>query len=85
VAKSYALAGDKTKAQTAFQDFLALWSDADADAIPLRQAKIEYSKWQLEADSAIASAICKQGRLPPGFTAPPALNSYRQQPYARKP
>jgi len=44
VAKSYALAGDKTKAQTAFQDLLALWSDADADAIPLRQAKIEYAK-----------------------------------------
>jgi serine/threonine protein kinase/tetratricopeptide (TPR) repeat protein len=44
VAKSYTLAGDKAKAQAAFQDFLALWSDGDADAIPLRQAKIEYAR-----------------------------------------
>jgi hypothetical protein len=42
--KSYALAGDKTKAQAAFQDFLALWNDGDSDVIPLRQAKIEHAK-----------------------------------------
>ena len=44
LAKSYALGGDETKARTAFQDSLALWSDGDADVVPLRQAKIEYAK-----------------------------------------
>jgi len=44
LAKGYELAGDRTKAQTALQSFLALWSGADPDAMPLRQAKIEYAE-----------------------------------------
>jgi len=33
LARSYGVAGDKTKGQAAFQDFQALWSDGDPDAI----------------------------------------------------
>ena len=44
LARSYASAGDKTKAQAAFQDFLAVWNDGDADVIPLRQAKMESAR-----------------------------------------
>jgi serine/threonine protein kinase/predicted Zn-dependent protease len=42
--RAYALAGDAAKARTAYQDFFALWKDADP-AIPiLREAKAEYAK-----------------------------------------
>ena len=46
VARAYALSGDKVKARTAYQDFLALWKDADADLPILQQAKAEYAKLQ---------------------------------------
>ena len=42
--RAYALAGDKTKAHAAYQDFLALWKDADPDIPILQQAKAEYGK-----------------------------------------
>jgi eukaryotic-like serine/threonine-protein kinase len=42
--RAYALAGDKTKAHTAYQDFLALWKDADPDIPILKEAKAEYAK-----------------------------------------
>ena len=42
--RAYALAGDKTKAHAAYQDFLALWKDADPDIPILQQAKAEYAK-----------------------------------------
>jgi hypothetical protein len=32
------------KAKNAYQDFLTLWNDADADIPVLRQAKAEYAK-----------------------------------------
>jgi len=38
------LCGDKAKAKTAYQDFLALWKDADHDIPIYRQAKAEYAK-----------------------------------------
>ena len=44
--RSYALAGDRIKAKTAYQDFLALWKDADPDIPVLEQAKTEYAKLQ---------------------------------------
>jgi DNA-binding winged helix-turn-helix (wHTH) protein/tetratricopeptide (TPR) repeat protein len=44
--RAYALAGDKLKAKTAYQDFLSLWRDADSDIPVLEQAKTEYAKLQ---------------------------------------
>ena len=44
--RAYALSGDKTKARSAYQDFLSLWKDADPDIPILKQAKAEYAKLQ---------------------------------------
>ena len=44
LARAYVLAGDTTKAKAAYQDFLALWKDADPDLPILKQAKAEYEK-----------------------------------------
>jgi hypothetical protein len=46
LARSYVLEGDRVKARTAYQDFLALWKDADPDIPILKQAKAEYAKLQ---------------------------------------
>ena len=46
LARAYVLQGDTTKARTAYQDFLAMWKDADADIPILKQAKAEYAKLQ---------------------------------------
>jgi serine/threonine protein kinase/tetratricopeptide (TPR) repeat protein len=42
--RAYALLGDGAKARTAYQDFFALWKDADPDVPLLKQAKAEYDK-----------------------------------------
>ena len=44
--RAYALAGDKAKAKSAYQDFLQLWKDADPDIPALKQAQAEYAKLQ---------------------------------------
>jgi len=44
VARGFALAGDTARARKAFEDFLALWKDADPDIPVLRQAKAEYAR-----------------------------------------
>jgi eukaryotic-like serine/threonine-protein kinase len=44
--RAFVLSGDKAKAQTAYQDFLTLWKDADPDIPIYRQAKAEYAKLQ---------------------------------------
>ena len=46
LARAYALSGDTTKSKTAYQDFFALWKDADPDIPILKQAKAEYEKLQ---------------------------------------
>ena len=46
VARAYALQGETAKARAAYQDFLALWKDADPDIPILKQAKAEYAKLQ---------------------------------------
>ena len=46
LARSYALLGDQTRSRLAYQDFLALWKDADPDVPLLKQAKDEYAKVQ---------------------------------------
>ena len=40
----YLPSGDQAKACTAYQDFLALWKDADTDVPILKEAKAEYGK-----------------------------------------
>jgi eukaryotic-like serine/threonine-protein kinase len=41
--RAYALSGETTKARAAYQDFLALWKDADPDVPLFKQAKAEYA------------------------------------------
>jgi eukaryotic-like serine/threonine-protein kinase len=42
--RAYAIQGDTAAAHTAYQDFFALWKDADPDIPILIQAKSEYAK-----------------------------------------
>jgi tetratricopeptide (TPR) repeat protein/predicted Ser/Thr protein kinase len=46
IGRAYAMAGDTSKAKAAYQDFFALWKDADPDIPILKQAKAEYAKLQ---------------------------------------
>jgi len=46
LARGYAMQGNTAKARAAYQDFLMLWKDADADIPILKQAKAEYAKLQ---------------------------------------
>jgi eukaryotic-like serine/threonine-protein kinase len=45
-ARSLARAGNVSAARTAYEDFLALWKNADPDVPILAQAKAEYAKLQ---------------------------------------
>ena len=45
-ARSLARAGDLAAARSAYQDFLALWENADVDVPILAQAKAESAKLQ---------------------------------------
>ena len=42
--RAYTLQGDTAKARVAYQDFFALWKDADPDVPVLVAAKSEYAK-----------------------------------------
>jgi hypothetical protein len=42
--RAYALQGDPAKARAAYQDFLALWEDADPDIPVFKQATAEYAQ-----------------------------------------
>ena len=44
--RSYLLTHEMDKARVAYEDFLTLWKDADADIPVLKQAKAEYAKLQ---------------------------------------
>jgi eukaryotic-like serine/threonine-protein kinase len=46
VGRAYALQGDTAKARASYQDFFAIWKDADPDVPILNQAKAEYAKLQ---------------------------------------
>ena len=43
MARGYALQGDKANSRVAYQDFFALWKDADPNIPLLKQAKAEYA------------------------------------------
>jgi serine/threonine protein kinase/tetratricopeptide (TPR) repeat protein len=44
LARAYAMQGDSAKARAAYEDFFALWKDADPDVPVLVAAKAEYAK-----------------------------------------
>jgi eukaryotic-like serine/threonine-protein kinase len=44
LARAYSLQGRRDKARVAYQEFFALWKNADADIPVLKQAKVEYAK-----------------------------------------
>jgi len=46
LARAYVLQGETAKARAAFEEFLALWKDADSDIPILREAEAEYAKLQ---------------------------------------
>jgi hypothetical protein len=46
LARAYTLSGDAAKSKAAYQDFFALWKDADPDIPILKEAKAEYAKLQ---------------------------------------
>jgi len=46
LARAYAMQGDTAKARAAYQNFLALWKDADPDIPILKEAKAEDAKLQ---------------------------------------
>ena len=46
LARAYKMSNDPIKSRSAYQDFLALWKDADPDIPILKQAKAEYAKLQ---------------------------------------
>ncbi|HTM41115.1 MAG TPA: hypothetical protein VL177_09400, partial [Terriglobales bacterium] len=48
LARAYSLQGDTAKSRAAYQDFLALWKQADSDVPVLKEARAEYAKLQPE-------------------------------------
>lgn len=46
LARAAAMSGDTAKAKKAYEDFFALWKDADPDLAPLIQARKEYAVLQ---------------------------------------
>jgi eukaryotic-like serine/threonine-protein kinase len=56
--RAYALSGDAAKSRTAYQDFFALWKDADPNIPVLKEAKAEYAK------CALSSALSRRVKVP---------------------
>ena len=46
LARAYSISGDRTRAKSAYEDFLKLWKDADPEIPILKQAEAEYAKLQ---------------------------------------
>ena len=46
LARALSIKGDTAAGRKAYQDFFALWKDADPDIPILQQAKAEYAKMQ---------------------------------------
>jgi eukaryotic-like serine/threonine-protein kinase len=46
IGRAYAMSGDTARAKAAYQDFFALWKNADPDVPILKQANAEYAKLQ---------------------------------------
>jgi tetratricopeptide (TPR) repeat protein len=63
--RAYALSGDTAKCRAAYQDFFALWKDADPDVPLLKEAKAEYAKLQ-QASIPVNSRWCGASKNPDG-------------------
>jgi eukaryotic-like serine/threonine-protein kinase len=46
IGRAHAMSGETARAKSAYQDFFALWKDADPDIPILKEAKAEYAKLQ---------------------------------------
>ena len=46
IGRAFLMSGDTAKAKTAYQDFLALWKDADRDIPIFKEAQAEYARLQ---------------------------------------
>jgi tetratricopeptide (TPR) repeat protein len=46
IARAHAAQGDKDRARSAYQEFLSLWKEADADLPVLKRARAEYASLQ---------------------------------------
>jgi hypothetical protein len=44
--RAFALSNEPAKAKAAYETFLTMWQDADADLPTLKQAKAEYARLQ---------------------------------------
>jgi eukaryotic-like serine/threonine-protein kinase len=58
LARAYVLQGNTAKMHAAYQDFFALWKDADPDIPILKEAKAEYAK------RALSSALSRRVQVP---------------------
>jgi tetratricopeptide (TPR) repeat protein len=63
--RAYVQQGDTAKARAAYQDFFALWKDADPDVPLLKEAKAEYAKLQ-QASIPVNSRWCGASKNPDG-------------------
>ena len=73
--RAYAMAGDRSRAKAAYQDFFALWKDADAQIPILNRAKQEYATLEPRHSQAFtapgnSTAIARE--VEPGRSAPRA-------------
>src|SRR5216684_4038207 len=57
LARAYAFSDDTVKAKSAYQDFFALWKDADPDIPILKEAKAEYAKLKWPSRSSVFSDL----------------------------
>ena len=55
LARAYAAGGETEKSYQAYQDFLALWKDADSDISLFQEAKAEYARLQESRSSGLAN------------------------------
>jgi hypothetical protein len=46
IGRAHAMTGDGAKAKGAYQEFFAIWKEADPDVPILKEAKAEYAKLQ---------------------------------------
>ena len=49
LARAYSISGDRTRAKSAYGDFLKLWKGSDPEIPVLEQAKAEYAKAKIAA------------------------------------